>query len=174
MDNSSAIFNGWQTWLDILTVAVVLYFLILLYKKYKKNKKEKDRIKNMTEIEFNAWVEEENAAIERAAKEKIKDMLTQVEKLNNAPNNKNVFNSVCMQHGGRLIVYNKFYYEEDIKKVALSYNTYYTPEGYHSFTAYDSISHDKMQKDRERFLKFKEELAHFGLEIKRIESTSES
>lgn len=158
-------FNGWESWFDIIVISLIIYTVFSFFKKRKAKRVLEQKKKAMNPVEFSTWLEEEKRKEEERQAEEIKKELAQVEKLNNLPKNKNIFGHLCLQSDNTLIVYEKFYYDKNEKDIMLSYITYNTPEGYYSFVPYRNINEDRLQKDRTRFLNLKKELEHFNFNI---------
>lgn len=157
------------TWIDIIVITIILFFLIRFYKKRKIKIEEEKRKRSMTPAEFSTWLEEEKRQSEEKEKQKIQEKMELVDKLNNKHEYKSIFNKLCMQNNNSIIVYLKFFFEKESKKVCIAYRNYQTAEGYYSYLSLTDIDLDKLSKDRQRFLQFKKEIEIFGFEIQERE-----
>lgn len=158
-------FNGWESWFDIIVISLIIYTITRFFQKKRAKKVLEQKKKSMNPVEFSTWLEEEKRKEEERQAEGIKKELDLVEKLNNLPQNKNVFGYLCLQSNNTLIVYEKFYYDKDEKGIMLSYKTFNTPEGYSSFVPYKNINYSRLQEDRTRFLNLKKELEYFNVNL---------
>lgn len=164
-------FNGWETWIDILWISLIIYLLYKPYSIYRAKKIEEQKRKAMNPVEFSNWLEEVKRQEEEAKAEKVKKYMQEIEKLNNLPVNKNdIFGHLSLQKDGSIIVYNKYFFDEDTREICISYTTFNTSEGYHNYIAKDKLEWNRMTKDRQRFINFKKELEHFGFTIEKIKS----
>lgn len=156
------------SWIDIIIVAVLAFVAVRYFKKKKAKSEEERRKKEMTPIEFSSWLEEQNKAEEKRKANEVKKKSEYANKLNNTASIKKDLCKLCLQQDGTIIVYNNFYYDKNEKETCISYNTYNISEGYHGYRSVKNFEISKINKDRERFLKLKDQLEFFGFTIKNL------